>query len=208
MRASRAAASSSERSTGAVSTTGSVFGIATIAQKPPAAAARVPVSRSSLCSWPGVRRWTCGSTKAGNRWRPVAVDDLGVGRRVAARRPRRSRRSRPSRTRTSCGASMRSRGSRTCAPRTSSVASRAGARVRAAVVMRAAAPAARRAVVRGCPRAARRGRPSGRRRPRLDLHVMTACGESTTSPDSSTPRFTGPGCMSTWRGCSRRPLIW
>ena len=38
--------------------------------------------------------------------------------------------------------------------------------------------------------------------------VITACGESTTSPESSTPRLTGPGCMSTWRGCSRRPLIW
>ena len=38
--------------------------------------------------------------------------------------------------------------------------------------------------------------------------VITACGESTTSPASSTPRLTGPGCMSTWRGRSRRPLIW
>jgi hypothetical protein len=50
MRASRAAASLSARRIGAESTTGSVFGIATTAQKPPAAAARVPVSRSSLCS--------------------------------------------------------------------------------------------------------------------------------------------------------------
>ena len=32
-----------------------------------AAAARVPESRSSLCSWPGTRRWTCGSTNPGNR---------------------------------------------------------------------------------------------------------------------------------------------
>ena len=38
--------------------------------------------------------------------------------------------------------------------------------------------------------------------------VMTACGESTTSPESSTPRLTGPGCISTWRGDRRRPLIW
>src|SRR5690606_14685616 len=38
--------------------------------------------------------------------------------------------------------------------------------------------------------------------------VITAWGESTTSPLSSTPRFTGPGCMSTWRGPSRRPSIW
>ena len=55
---------------GALSTTGSVLGIATTAQKPPAAAARVPVSRSSLCSWPGTRRCTWGSTKAGSTWRP------------------------------------------------------------------------------------------------------------------------------------------
>ena len=81
-RASRAAASRSERSSGAESTTGSVFGIATTAQKPPAAAARVPVSRSSLCSWPGVRRWTCGSTNAGQQVAPAAVDDLGARRRV------------------------------------------------------------------------------------------------------------------------------
>ena len=27
--------------------------------------------------------------------------------------------------------------------------------------------------------------------------VMTACGESTTAPESSTPRLTGPGCIST-----------
>ena len=70
IRASRRAASRSERSTVASSTTGSVFGIATTATKPPAAAARVPLSRSSLCSWPGTRRCTCGSTKPGSRWRP------------------------------------------------------------------------------------------------------------------------------------------
>ena len=70
-RASRAAASRSERGSARESTTGSVLGIATTAQKPPAAAARVPVSRSSLCSWPGVRRCTCGSTKPGNRCAPA-----------------------------------------------------------------------------------------------------------------------------------------
>src|SRR3954447_13718393 len=37
---------------------------------------------------------------------------------------------------------------------------------------------------------------------------MTACGESITSAASSTPRFTGPGCMSTWRALRRRPSIW
>ncbi len=70
IRASRRAASRSERRTVASSTVGSVFGIATTATKPPAAAARVPESRSSLCSWPGTRRCTCGSTKPGKRWRP------------------------------------------------------------------------------------------------------------------------------------------
>ena len=38
--------------------------------------------------------------------------------------------------------------------------------------------------------------------------VITAWGESTTSPAISTPRLTGPGCMTTWRGPRRRPLIW
>ena len=38
--------------------------------------------------------------------------------------------------------------------------------------------------------------------------VMIACGESTTSPESSTPRFTGPGCISTWSGRRRTALIW
>ena len=63
--ASRAAASRRERSSGAESSTGSVFGIAITPAKPPAAAARVPEPRSSLCSWPGVRRCTWGSKKAG-----------------------------------------------------------------------------------------------------------------------------------------------
>ena len=56
MRAPARARSRSERSTGAESTTGSVFGWARIAQKPPAAAARVPESTSSSSSRPGVRR--------------------------------------------------------------------------------------------------------------------------------------------------------
>ncbi len=86
-RASRAAASRSERSTDAESTTGSVLGIATTMQNPPAAAARVPVSRSSLCSCPGVRRCTCGSTNAGNRWRPCASTiSVPAGRRDRPRR--------------------------------------------------------------------------------------------------------------------------
>ena len=31
---------------------------------------------SSLCSWPGVRRWTWGSKKAGKACRPLGVDLL------------------------------------------------------------------------------------------------------------------------------------
>ena len=37
---------------------------------------------------------------------------------------------------------------------------------------------------------------------------ITACGESITSAESSTPRLTGPGCMRIWCGCRRRPSIW
>ena len=48
----------SDASTEVVSTVGSVLGIATIAQYPPAAAAAVPESMSSLYSCPGVRRCT------------------------------------------------------------------------------------------------------------------------------------------------------
>ena len=55
-----------------VSTTGWVFGIARIAVKPPAAAARVPDPMSSSSSSPGVRRWTCGSTRPGRSTRPSA----------------------------------------------------------------------------------------------------------------------------------------
>src|SRR5581483_7549886 len=49
-----------ERGVAAESTTGSVFGIATIAQYPPAAAASVPLAIVSSSSRPGVRRCTWG----------------------------------------------------------------------------------------------------------------------------------------------------
>ena len=84
----RPARSVSGRRTAASSTTGSVLGIAITAQKPPAAAAAVPVSMSSLYSWPGVRRWTCGSTKPGNAWWPVASIVSMSG--CARERPRRA----------------------------------------------------------------------------------------------------------------------
>ena len=56
-----------------MSTTGSVFGIATIAQYPPAAAASVPDAIVSSSSRPGVRRCTCGSTNAGARTSPAGA---------------------------------------------------------------------------------------------------------------------------------------
>ena len=116
MRAWRAAPSRSEPRIEAESTTGSVFGIAATRQKPPAAADRVPVSRSSLCSWPGVRRWTCGSTKPGNSVRPApSTSSQPAGASIAPGSPISA--IRPSRTSTSRGASMPARGSSTRAPR-------------------------------------------------------------------------------------------
>ena len=51
----------------AASTSGGVvLGMSSTLVKPPASAARVPVDRSSLCVWPGVRRCTCASIKPGS----------------------------------------------------------------------------------------------------------------------------------------------
>ena len=66
---------------------GSVLGMARIAQKPPAAAARVPESMSSSSSRPGVRRCTCGSTKAGKACRPSASTTSAPSRRLEPRSP-------------------------------------------------------------------------------------------------------------------------
>ena len=70
----------------AVSTTGSVLGMHAMAVKPPAAAARVPVSMVSLADWPGSRRWTCGSTSPGattaprpSKTRACAAGRAGAG---------------------------------------------------------------------------------------------------------------------------------
>src|SRR6185312_10043701 len=38
--------------------------------------------------------------------------------------------------------------------------------------------------------------------------TISACGESITSEESSTPRLTGPGCISSWLGARRRESIW
>ena len=44
--------------------------------------------------------------------------------------------------------------------------------------------------------------------PAATWSVISDCGESITSPESSMPRLTGPGCISSWRGPRRRELIW
>ena len=56
----------------ALSQTGLVFGMHTTVVKPPAAAASVPLRISSLCVWPGSRKWTWISTRPGATTRPVA----------------------------------------------------------------------------------------------------------------------------------------
>ena len=65
----------------ALSFTGSVFGMAQTAVKPPAAAARVPVAIVSLSSRPGSRRCVWRSMKPGHTTRPLASIDLRALRR-------------------------------------------------------------------------------------------------------------------------------
>ena len=77
----------------ASSTTGSVFGIAITAQKPPAAAAAVPVSRFSLYSWPGRAQVHVRVDEPRERVHALGVDrDLRVRGRLRATRARRARR--------------------------------------------------------------------------------------------------------------------
>ena len=78
MRASARARSRSERSTGAESTTGLVLGWARMAQKPPAAAARVPESRSSSSSRPGRAQVHVRVDERRERVQALAVDLLGA----------------------------------------------------------------------------------------------------------------------------------
>ena len=164
MRASSRARSRSERSTGAESTTGSVFGWAMIAQKPPAAPARLPESMSSSSSRPGVRRCTCGSTKAGKACRP-SPSTSSAPSGASSESP--SSATLPWRTSRSARASMPARGSSSRAPRTSTVAGGVWVRSRpGAVLMPAAAPSRPRARRPGlrARRAARRAPPCGPRR--------------------------------------------
>jgi hypothetical protein len=61
---------------------GAVFGISNTAVTPPSTAARLPLSRSSLCSLPGSRKWTCVSITPGSTCRPLASN---VSARACAR---------------------------------------------------------------------------------------------------------------------------
>ena len=176
-RASRAAASRSERSSGAESITGSVLGIAITAPNPPAAAARVPVSRSSLCSWPGLRRCTCGSKNAGSRCLPAPSTTSDRPRRIELAGRGDLARSAVAHEHVVAARRGRVRGSSTCAPRSTGVRG-------AAAVQRRSSPAIRQrrgaevmrgrltpAVARGRdgtrarPTAAHTGRPCARPRP-------------------------------------------
>ncbi len=160
-RACARARSRRERRIGAESTTGSVFGIARIAQKPPAAAARVPVSMSSSSSRPGVRRCTCGSTKAGTAVKPAAAT-ISAPSGATSSGPTSAMR--PSRISRSAVWSRPARGSSRRAPRISTVACGTGARSSSIAFMRAAAPSRRRRAGRPAllrlRRAARRAPPS------------------------------------------------
>ena len=62
----------------ALSFTGSVLGMQQMEVKPPAAAARAPVSMVSACSMPGSRRCTCMSMKPGATTRPVGIEYFGA----------------------------------------------------------------------------------------------------------------------------------
>ena len=90
--------SSTDCTTAASSSGGSVFGMHTTAVHPPSAAARAPVSIVSASSRPGSRKCTWMSTRPGATTQPFGVEHRA--RRPTARaraRPRRSRRRRRAR---------------------------------------------------------------------------------------------------------------
>ena len=87
-RASAAAASRSERRTEAESTVGSVFGMATIAQKPPAAAAARARLEILLVLLAGRAQVDVGIDERREQVAPLSVHDFGaLGRLERARRP-------------------------------------------------------------------------------------------------------------------------
>ena len=84
------------------SLTGTVLGMQHTVVKPPAAAAREPVSMSSLYSWPGSRKWTWRSMRPGTTTLPAT----SISRAPApAASPRPTSAIRPSAMRTSTAAS-------------------------------------------------------------------------------------------------------
>ena len=187
--------------TAALSTGGSVLGMATTAVNPPSAAARAPVSTVSASSAPGWRRWVCRSTRPGATRQPPAsstVAPRGHRRTRAATsttsppshhdvghaaRPRRRRRCRPGSRR---GASARSRPApRLVGSGTDDGPEGRGRRVRPGRRARSHLP---------CPSSMKST--AMRTATPLDTWRSTSdCGRSATSSAISTPRFIGPGCM-------------
>ena len=208
--ASRRACSTRPARTTGVSTTGLVFGIARIAVNPPVAAARVPDATSSSSSSPGVRRWTCGSTRPGKTRgrRPRSFRDLcgrgsarsrrslprGCGHRARRRRgpiPGRRRGRRRSGGRP--GLPVRRRGAPSGHLLPGRRATTSGATMRSAASASAfPGPASRsyRTAIRTT-------------RPALTWSTIRDAAESATSGAISTPRLIGPGCMTSWLGRSR-----
>ena len=118
-RASRRAASRSERSTGAESTTGSVFGIA-ITRDEAAGRGRAGAGvEVLLVLLPGRAQVHVRVDEAGEQVAALAVEHLGAVRAPRASRARRARRSRRRARARRAGASMPARGSSTWAPRIS-----------------------------------------------------------------------------------------
>ena len=108
----------------------------------------------------------------------------------------------PSRIRMSRGSSSSVRGSSTWAPRISSSAGGVGAAIEPRLAHARPPPGS------ASRRAARRAPPSAPRPRPCTCSPISACGESIASADSSTPRLTGPGCISSWPGRRRPALIW
>ena len=144
--------------------------------------------------------------EAGEQVPPLAVDHLGAAgvaasRARRARRSRRRARARRAARRSPCAG--RARGRRGPAGRrAASAASRASRR------HRGVAEPSRSPLRRAAPGEHSYSTAIRTTTPAATCWPMIACGESITSAASSTPRLTGPGCMSTWREPSRRPSIW
>ena len=167
--------------TAALSLTGSVLGMAQMEVKPPAAAARAPVSMVSACSLPGSRKCTCRSTKPGATTSPVVSSTSASGTSSAGATSAMS----PSRTSTSRTASSFCAGSTTrpffsnsifCIPALPGVycgtatGASGGPSSRSSTAIRTATPFS-------------------------TWFRMTDREKSATSEEISRPRLMGPGCI-------------